>query len=115
MTVNPMCEHVETAQGVPLTVTGVAQIKIMRAEDLLRTAAEQFLGVPVHNLKQTVNQTLEGHLRAILGKESGFSFFSQNSYTDSPCCIFSTYYLSEIMIASMLKQFLCGKSPVLLD
>jgi flotillin len=45
MTVNPMCEQVETAQGVPLTVTGVAQIKVMRAEDLLRTAAEQFLGV----------------------------------------------------------------------
>jgi flotillin len=68
MTVNPMCDQVETAQGVPLTVTGVAQIKVMRAEDLLRTAAEQFLGVPVNQLRATVNQTLEGHLRAILGE-----------------------------------------------
>ena len=68
MTVIPRCEHVETAHGVPLTVTGVAQIKVMRADDLLRTAAEQFLGVPVNQLKSTVNQTLEGHLRAILGK-----------------------------------------------
>jgi flotillin len=68
MTVNPMCEHVETAQGVALTVTGVAQIKIMSAEDLLRTAAEQFLGVHRQQLMSTVNQTLEGHLRAILGK-----------------------------------------------
>ncbi|ODM92289.1 Flotillin-2 [Orchesella cincta] len=67
MTVNPVCEHVETSQGVPLTVTGVAQIKIMRADDLLKTAAEQFLGVPVNQLRSTVNQTLEGHLRAILG------------------------------------------------
>jgi len=67
MTVNPTCESVETSHGVPLTVTGVAQIKIMRAEDLLRTAAEQFLGVPVNQLRATVNQTLEGHLRAILG------------------------------------------------
>lgn len=30
MTLNPMCEGVETAQGVPLTVTGVAQCKIMK-------------------------------------------------------------------------------------
>lgn len=30
MTLNPMCESVETAQGVPLTVTGVAQCKIMK-------------------------------------------------------------------------------------
>ena len=26
MTLNPICENVETAQGVPLTVTGVAQV-----------------------------------------------------------------------------------------
>lgn len=30
MTLNPMCESVETSQGVPLTVTGVAQCKIMK-------------------------------------------------------------------------------------
>lgn len=30
MTLNPMCENVETAQGVPLTVTCVAQCKIMK-------------------------------------------------------------------------------------
>lgn len=75
MTVNPVCEHVETSQGVPLTVTGVAQIKIMRADDLLKTAAEQFLGVPVNQLRSTVNQTLEGHLRAILGKLSEHNHF----------------------------------------
>jgi uncharacterized membrane protein YqiK len=39
----------------------------MRADDLLRTAAEQFLGVARAQLMSTVNQTLEGHLRAILG------------------------------------------------
>ena len=26
MTLNPTCQSVETAQGVPLTVTGVAQV-----------------------------------------------------------------------------------------
>ncbi|EDW65990.2 uncharacterized protein Dvir_GJ14117, partial [Drosophila virilis] len=31
MTLDPLCENVETAQGVPLTVTGVAQCKIMKS------------------------------------------------------------------------------------
>lgn len=34
MTLNPMCENVETAQGVPLTVTGVAQCKIMKVRSI---------------------------------------------------------------------------------
>ncbi|GBP43991.1 Flotillin-2 [Eumeta japonica] len=67
MTLNPMCEYVETAQGVPLTVTGVAQCKIMKADELLTTACEQFLGKTVKEIKMTILQTLEGHLRAILG------------------------------------------------
>ncbi|XP_047097827.1 flotillin-2 [Schistocerca piceifrons] len=67
MTLNPMCESVETAQGVPLTVTGVAQCKIMKADELLQTASEQFLGKTVKDIKSTILQTLEGHLRAILG------------------------------------------------
>lgn len=67
MTLNPVCEHVETAQGVPLTVTGVAQCKIMTAKELLQTASEQFLGKDNYEIEQTILQTLEGHLRAILG------------------------------------------------
>merc|ERR1719230_818261 len=67
MTLNPVCENVETAQGVPLTVTGVAQVKIMKNPELLHTASEQFLGEKEHEIKSTVLQTVEGHLRAILG------------------------------------------------
>merc|ERR1719273_1521650 len=67
MTLNPMCDNVETKQGVPLTVTGVAQVKIMKNPELLHTASEQFLGKKEHEIKSTVLQTLEGHLRAILG------------------------------------------------
>merc|ERR1711868_203760 len=67
MTLNPICENVETAQGVPLTVTGVAQVKIMKNPELLHTASEQFLGKKEHEIKSAVLQTLEGHLRAILG------------------------------------------------
>merc|ERR1719308_314935 len=67
MTLNPVCDNVETKQGVPLTVTGVAQVKIMKNPELLGIAAEQFLGKSEGDIKSTVLQTLEGHLRAILG------------------------------------------------
>merc|ERR1719500_399541 len=67
MTLNPVCENVETAQGVPLTVTGVAQVKIMKNPELLHTASEQFLGKKEDEITDTILQTLEGHLRAILG------------------------------------------------
>ena len=53
--------------------SGVAQVKIMKNPDLLQTASEQFLGKKEHEIKSTVLQTLEGHLRAILGK-SYFTF-----------------------------------------
>merc|ERR1719492_58427 len=39
----------------------------MKEHDLLQTASEQFLGKSVNEIKETVLQTLEGHLRAILG------------------------------------------------
>lgn len=67
MTLNPMCESVETSEGVPVTVTGVAQCKVMRQPDILKTACEQFLGKSPEHIKNVILQTLEGHLRAILG------------------------------------------------
>merc|ERR1719411_2606570 len=67
MTLNPVCDNVETKQGVPLTVTGVAQVKIMKNPELLGIAAEQFLGKKEDEITDTILQTLEGHLRAILG------------------------------------------------
>merc|ERR1719389_477231 len=67
MTLNPTCDNVETKQGVPLTVTGVAQVKIMKNPKFLGIAAEQFLGKKEDEIVETILQTLEGHLRAILG------------------------------------------------
>merc|ERR1719300_502562 len=67
MTLNPVCDNVETKQGVPLTVSGVAQVKIMKNPELLGVAAEQFLGKKEDEITDTILQTLEGHLRAILG------------------------------------------------
>lgn len=67
MTLNPRCELVETAQGVAVTVTGVCQVKVMTEARLLKTACEQFLGKTTREVENVVLQTLEGHLRAILG------------------------------------------------
>ena len=67
MTLNPKCESVETAQGVAVTVTGVAQVKVMTETELLKTACEQFLGRTTGQIENIILQTLEGHLRAILG------------------------------------------------
>ena len=67
MTLNPICEKAETIFGVPLTVTGVAQVKIMRNPKFLQNAAEQFIGKSTEEIQEKVLQTLEGHLRAILG------------------------------------------------
>ncbi|CAL8363330.1 unnamed protein product [Merluccius merluccius] len=67
MTLQPRCEDVETAEGVAITVTGVAQVKVMTDHDLLAIACEQFLGKTVTEIKAVVLQTLEGHLRSILG------------------------------------------------
>lgn len=67
MTLNPKCESVETAKGVAVTVTGVAQVKVIKEDELLKTACEQFLGRNVNDISDILLQTLEGHLRAILG------------------------------------------------
>ncbi|XP_059403823.1 flotillin-2a-like isoform X1 [Carassius carassius] len=67
MTLQPKCEDVETAEGVAIIVTGVAQVKVMTDKELLGYACEQFLGKTVAEIKSVILQTLEGHLRSILG------------------------------------------------
>lgn len=66
ITIKPKCENVETSLGVQVTVTGVAQIKIMKEEKVLKIASEQFLGMSQQEMMATILMTLEGHLRAIL-------------------------------------------------
>ncbi len=56
-----------TLQGVPVSVKAVANVKIKGDDESLRAAAERFLGMSAHDYQQLVFQTLEGHLRAILG------------------------------------------------
>jgi flotillin len=56
-----------TMEGVPVSVKAVANVKIKGDETSLRSAAERFLGMPEEEFHRLVFQTLEGHLRAILG------------------------------------------------
>jgi flotillin len=56
-----------TVQGVPVSVKAVANVKIKGDDESLRAAAERFLGMPQEEFHRLVFQTLEGHLRAILG------------------------------------------------
>jgi len=68
MTLLPSVTNCESAKGVPVTVTGVAQVKIMTDEDsYLATACEQFLGKSEDEIKELLLETFEGHLRAIVG------------------------------------------------
>jgi len=56
-----------TKEGVAVTVEAVANVKIAGDDVSLRGASERFLGMPGDQIKGVIFQTLEGHLRAILG------------------------------------------------
>src|SRR6266545_2017510 len=56
-----------TGKGVPVSVKAVANVKIKGDDESLRAAAERFLSMPHDQFQRLVFQTLEGHLRAILG------------------------------------------------
>src|SRR4029077_727899 len=59
--------EVYTSKGVPVRVDGVAQIKVKGDDVSIATASEQFLSKTTDEIKNMATQTMEGHLRAILG------------------------------------------------
>ncbi|HTV40386.1 MAG TPA: SPFH domain-containing protein [Candidatus Sulfotelmatobacter sp.] len=67
LTIDVQTPEVYTSKGVPVKVDGVAQIKVKGDDISIRTAAEQFLGKATDEVRNIATQTLEGHLRAILG------------------------------------------------
>jgi flotillin len=67
LTIDVQTPEVYTSKGVPVRVDGVAQIKIKGDDVSIRTASEQFLSKTTDEIKSVAMQTLEGHLRAILG------------------------------------------------
>jgi flotillin len=67
MTLEVRTPEVYTVAGVPIVVDGIAQIKVRGEDVAIRTASEQFLGKTQNEIAQIALQTVEGHLRAILG------------------------------------------------
>lgn len=67
MTVVIESPRVYTQQGVPISVTGIAQVKIQgQNADMLRAACEQFLNKSEEEIMNVARETLEGHQRAIM-------------------------------------------------
>ena len=67
MTLTIESPRVYTQQGVPISVTGVAQVKIQgQNSDMLRAACEQFMGKSEQDIMHVARETLEGHQRAIM-------------------------------------------------
>lgn len=56
-----------TLKGVPVSVKAVANVKIKGDDISLQAASERFLGMSQVEVQKVIFQTLEGHLRAILG------------------------------------------------
>lgn len=56
-----------TLKGVPISVKAVANVKIKGDDISLAAAAERFLDMTHDQIQRVIFQTLEGHLRSILG------------------------------------------------
>ena len=67
MTIPLEIKRAYTVKGVPVSVKAVANVKIRSDDTSLQAAAERFLGMTHDQMQRVVFQTLEGHLRSILG------------------------------------------------
>uniref|UniRef100_V9KUC3 Flotillin n=1 Tax=Callorhinchus milii TaxID=7868 RepID=V9KUC3_CALMI len=67
LTLNVKSEKVYTRHGVPISVTGIAQVKIQgQNKEMLAAACQMFLGKTETEIAQIALETLEGHQRAIM-------------------------------------------------
>ncbi len=67
MTIPLEIKRAYTLKGVPVSVKAVANVKIRGDDTSLQAAAERFLGMTHDTIQKVIFQTLEGHLRSILG------------------------------------------------
>lgn len=67
MTIPLEIKRAYTLKGVPVSVKAVANVKIRSDDTSLQAAAERFLGMTHDQIQKVIFQTLEGHLRSILG------------------------------------------------
>jgi flotillin len=67
MTIPLEIKRAYTLKGVPVSVKAVANVKIRGDDTSLQASAERFLGMTHDQVQRVIFQTLEGHLRSILG------------------------------------------------
>lgn len=67
MTIPLEIRRAYTLKGVPVSVKAVANVKVRSDDMSLQAAAERFLGMTHDQIQRVIFQTLEGHLRSILG------------------------------------------------
>src|SRR5688500_6869025 len=67
MTIPLEIRRAYTLKGVPVSVKAVANVKLRGDDTSLQAAAERFLGMTPDQVQKVIFQTLEGHLRSILG------------------------------------------------
>uniref|UniRef100_A0A9J7X5Q6 Flotillin n=1 Tax=Cyprinus carpio carpio TaxID=630221 RepID=A0A9J7X5Q6_CYPCA len=67
LTLNVKSDKVYTRHGVPISVTGIAQMKIQgQNKQMLAAACQMFLGKSEGEIAHIALETLEGHQRAII-------------------------------------------------
>jgi flotillin len=67
MTIPLEIRRAYTLKGVPVSVKAVANVKVRGDDTSLQAAAERFLSMTHDQIQKVIFQTLEGHLRSILG------------------------------------------------
>jgi flotillin len=77
MTIDVKTPEVQSITGMPVIVEGVAQIKVAGNDQAIMTASEMFLDKSTAEIMQVAHQTLEGHLRAIIGQMDPVALFRE--------------------------------------
>ncbi len=67
MTVDLAKKNVYTKTGVPVNLTGVVQFRVGDGSEAILTAAKAMLGQTREQIQARLEETLDGHLRAICG------------------------------------------------
>ena len=68
MTVDVAVSNAHSKGGIPLTVAGVANVKVAGHQPLLNNALERLLGKGRPQIIQVAKDTLEGNLRGVLSQ-----------------------------------------------
>ncbi|XP_057160889.1 flotillin-1 isoform X6 [Ursus arctos] len=99
LTLNVKSEKVYTRHGVPISVTGIAQVKIQgQNKEMLAAACQMFLGKTEAEIAHIALETLEGHQRAIMAHMTVEEAKAKQEKV-------SAQYLSEIEMAKAQRDY----------